>query len=182
MRFIKTEIGGVYIIEIEKKEDKRGYFARSYCEREFSDHGISMKIVQANIACNRERHTIRGLHYQSTPYAEKKLIRCMRGRLWDVALDLRPDSETFKHWTGVELSDENLAMLYVPAGCAHGYQTLVDDTTVLYMSSGYYAPDYEQGARWDDPVFNIKWKENKDIIISDKDKNWPDFSSLDCPD
>lgn len=176
MKFTETKIRSVFIINPEKNEDKRGYFARCYCEKEFASHGISTKIAQANTAYNRNKNTIRGLHFQIEPHAEHKLICCVKGRLWDVILDLRHDSPTFKQWMGIELSEYNPTMLFVPAGCAHGYQTLDDDTVIFYMVSDFYSPDHENGVRWNDPAFNIEWKERNNIIISDKDKNWPDFS------
>lgn len=176
MEFKKTEIAGAFIIDIEKYEDERGFFARGYCEKEFREQDISFKMVQANIGYSKRKYTLRGLHYQQKPHAEAKLVRCVQGALYDVIVDLRPDSPTYKKWTGIELSDDNYTMFYAPAGCAHGYQTLQDDTEVFYMVSAFYAPEFERGIRWDDPAFNIKWKETDNVIISDKDRNWPYFS------
>lgn len=176
MKFSKTEINDVYIINIDIKNDERGYFVRTYCKKEFAKRDISMNMKQANMAYNKNKYTLRGLHYQKAPYSEKKLIRCVRGCLWDVIIDLRPESSTFRQWMGLELRDDIPVMLYVPDGCAHGYQTITDDTEVLYMVSEFYSPEFERGIRFNDPAFNISWKSTDNIVISDKDKNWPDFS------
>lgn len=176
MIFRKGKITGSYIIDIEKYSDERGFFARGYCDKEFEAQGISFDMVQANIGFSMHKHTIRGLHYQTAPHAEAKLVRCTKGALFDVIVDLRKDSPTYREWTGIELTPENRTMFYVPEGCAHGYQTLKDETEIFYMVSAFYAPEYEHGLRWNDPVFNIQWKENEDIIISNKDQNWPNFS------
>lgn len=176
MIFKETEIGGAYIIEPEKFEDERGFFARGFCEKEFDEHGIEFKPVQANIGYNNKKNTLRGMHIQVGPHAESKLVRCTKGSLFDVILDLRKDSPTYKKWTGAELTAENRRMLYLPAGCAHGYQTLVDDTEVFYMVSAFYAPGFEKGVRWNDPLFNIQWKEHSDLIISEKDMMWADYT------
>lgn len=175
MNFKKTEIPGSYIIDIEKHADERGFFARAYCEEEFENEGISFQMVQANIGFSKNKYTLRGLHYQRAPHAEAKLVRCTQGALYDVIVDLRPDSPSYKSWIGVELTSKNRKMLYVPEGCAHGYQTLEEDTEVFYMVSAFYAPDYEQGIRWDDQAFKIQWKETDNITISEKDLQWPDF-------
>jgi len=131
--------------------------------------------MQANIGYSKKKYTLRGLHYQIAPHREAKLVRCTKGSLLDVVVDIRPDSPTYKEWIGVELSESNHTMFYVPEGCAHGYQTLEDDTEVFYMVSAFYAPEHERGIRWDDPAFGIQWREMDDIIISDKDRQWPDF-------
>lgn len=175
MVFKETEIAGAFIIEIEKYSDNRGFFARGYCEKEFNEQNISFEMVQANIGFSKKKHTIRGLHYQREPHAEAKLVRCTKGALYDVIVDLRPDSSTYMQWTGVELTSNNHKMFYVPKGCAHGYQTMEDETEIFYMVSAFYAPGFEQGLRWNDPLFNIQWKETDDIIISEKDQTWPDY-------
>ncbi len=176
MIFNETAIKDAYLIEIEKWKDQRGFFARSYCKKEFSEHNISFEPVQANIGFSKMSHTLRGLHYQLQPHAEQKLVRCVKGKLYDVIIDIRTDSATYKNWIGVELSEEHYTMLYIPKGCAHGYQTLVPETEICYMVSAFYEPDSERGIRWDDPAFNIEWKESKSLIISDKDRQWPDFN------
>lgn len=175
MNFKETEIVGSYLIDIEKFSDDRGFFARGYCEEEFANEGISFQMVQANIGFSKNKYTLRGLHYQVASHAEAKLVRCTQGALYDVIVDLRPDSPTYKRWIGVELTSKNRNMLYVPEGCAHGYQTMEDDTEVFYMVSAFYAPDHEQGIRWDDPAFTIQWKETDNITISEKDRQWPNF-------
>lgn len=175
MTFRETAIPGSYIINIERYADDRGFFARGYCEREFKNQGITFNIVQANIGYSKNKYTLRGLHYQVEPHREAKLVRCTKGGLFDVIVDLRTESPTYKEWVGVELTEKNHTMFYVPEGCAHGYQTLEDNTEVFYMVSSFYAPDYERGIRWDDPTFNIEWVETDDKIISDKDRQWPDY-------
>ena len=175
MIFIKTKLKGVFIIELEKHEDERGYFARAWCKKEFEVHGLNPNIVQANIAFSMQKGTLRGMHYQIGPYQEAKLVRCIRGAVFDVIIDLRPNSITYCKWLGVELSSENHTMLYVPEGFAHGYQTLENNTEVFYMVSQFYAPNSERGVRWDDPVFDIEWQETSDLVISEKDKNWPAY-------
>lgn len=174
MIFQETHLRGAYIIDIEKREDQRGFFARSWCQREFEEQGLSAQIVQANIAYNRLRGTLRGMHYQHPPYAEIKLIRCTRGAIYDVIVDLRPDSPTYCQWIGVELTAANYRMLYVPEGFAHGYQTLADDVEVVYQVSQFYTPGAEGGARYNDPAFGIEWPVEVSLI-SDKDRTWADF-------
>ena len=144
MIFIKTKLKGVFIIELEKHEDERGYFARAWCKKEFEVHGLNPNIVQANIAFSMQKGTLRGMHYQIGPYQEAKLVRCIRGAVFDVIIDLRPNSITYCKWLGVELSSENHTMLYVPEGFAHGYQTLENNTEVFYMVSQFYAPNPER--------------------------------------
>lgn len=178
MIFKEAEIEGAYIIELNKHEDKRGFFARSYCENEFKDEGISFSPVQANIGYSRNKHTLRGLHYQVNPHAEAKLVRCVKGKLYDVIVDLRQDSRTYGEWTGVVLDSDNHTMFFVPEGCAHGYQTLADETEISYMVSAFYEPDAERGIRWNDPAFDIEWFNTENLIISEKDQNWPDFKEL----
>ncbi len=173
MIFTKTKLKDAYIIEIEKWEDKRGFFARSWCQREFDAHGLISHLVQANISFNKKKGTLRGMHYQIAPYGETKLVRCIRGAIYDVIIDLRPDSPNCKQWIGVELTADNRKMLYVPENFAHGFITLEDNTEVFYQVSQFYSPEHERGVRYNDPAFGIKWPLDIEVI-SDKDKSWPD--------
>jgi len=175
MIFSETKLNGAYVIEPEKYEDERGYFARVFCENEFKSHGIKLNMVQSNIGFSSKKGTIRGLHYQVYPHAEVKLIRCLSGSIFDVIIDLRPESPTYRQWFGIELNSKNNQMLLVPEYFAHGYQSLVDNTEVFYQVSQFYMADAERGIRWDDPAFNIQWPEMIHPIISEKDKSWPDF-------
>ncbi len=176
MIFTPTRITGVFIIEPELIEDERGSFARTFCRREFARHGLNPNLVQCNISFNRKRGTLRGMHYQAEPHAEAKLVRCTRGEIFDVAVDLRPDSPTYRDWVGVELSAENRRALYIPEGLAHGFITLTDDTEVFYQMSESYHPECARGVRHDDPAFGIDWP-LRAICISKKDSTWPDFES-----
>ena len=175
MLFIETKLKGAFVIELEKYSDDRGFFSRAWCQKEFKEQGINSQFVQANIGFSKNSGTIRGIHYQIAPFEEAKLVRCIRGAIFDVVLDLRPELPSFKQWFGVELRDENRKMLYVPEGCAHGYQTLVDNTEVFYQVSQVYSPESERGIRWNDPEFDIEWPIDEDLVISEKDQNWPDF-------
>jgi dTDP-4-dehydrorhamnose 3,5-epimerase len=175
MIFKKTKLKGVFIIELEKHEDERGYFARVWCKNELKVNGLNSNLAQANTALSLQKGTLRGIHYQIAPYEETKIIRCIRGAVFDVVIDLRPNSITYCEWFGVKLSSDNHTMLYVPEGFAHGYQTLENYSEVFYLVSQIYTPGAEKGVRWDDPVFNIKWPEMSDLVISEKDKNWPDY-------
>lgn len=175
MLFIETKLKGAFVIELEKYSDDRGFFSRAWCQKEFKEQGINSQFVQANIGFSKNSGTIRGIHYQIAPFEEAKLVRCIRGAIFDVVLDLRPELPSFKQWFGVELSDENRKMLYVPEGCAHGYQTLVDNTEVFYQVSQVYSPESERGIRWNDPEFDIEWPIDEDLVISEKDQNWSDF-------
>ena len=175
MIFTKTALTGAYIVEPEKYEDNRGYFARVYCQNEFKSHGIRVNMVQTNISLSRKRGTIRGLHYQVHPYAEVKLIRCMKGSIWDVIIDLRPDSSTYRQSFGIELNPDNSRMLLIPENFAHGYQSLVDRTEVYYQVSQFYTPSAERGIRWNDPAFQIQWPEMNHPIVSQKDNQWPNY-------
>jgi dTDP-4-dehydrorhamnose 3,5-epimerase len=175
MIFKKTKLKGIFIIELEKHRDERGYFARTWCRNEFKENGLNSNLAQANTALSFQKGTLRGMHYQIAPYEETKIIRCIRGSVFDVVIDIRPDSITYGQWLGVELSFENQTMLYVPEGFAHGYKTLENNSEVFYLVSQFYTPDAERGIRWDDPAFNITWPETSDLIISEKDKNWPDY-------
>ena len=174
MKFLQTGIADAYLIEIEPMTDERGFFARSWCRREFERHGLNPDIAQCNISFNKKRGTLRGLHYQVEPYEETKIVRCTSGAIYDVIVDLRPKSSTFKKWIAVELTTENWRMLYIPSGVAHGFQTLVDDTEISYQISEFYHSDSSRGVRWDDPAFGIKWP-SADRVISEKDRQYPDF-------
>jgi len=173
MIFTETAIQGATIIELNKLGDERGFFARAFCAEEFAAQGLETTFVQANISRSKEKHTVRGLHMQTDPFGETKLMRCTRGAIFDVLIDLRPESPSFRKWFGVELNENNHKMLYVPAGCAHGYQTLTDDSEVFYPVTAPYNAKSEIGIRWDDPSFKIDWPEKTNAIVSDKDKAWP---------
>jgi len=175
--FLETSVDGVWIVEPERHADARGFFARTWCATEFARHGLSPCFVQASISHTPQRGTLRGLHYQAAPHAEAKLVRCTRGAIYDVAVDLRPDSPTFRRHAAVVLDADNRFALYIPEGCAHGFQTLTDDTEVLYQMSALYVPEAARGVRWDDPAFAIPWPP-ADRIIADRDRRYPDFS--DC--
>ena len=172
MKFIETKLKGAYIIEPERLEDERGFFARTFCQNEFEAHGLNPGVVQCNISYNKREGTLRGMHYQVAPMAEAKLVRCTRGAIYDVIIDLRPESSTYCQWAPVELTADNRCMLYVPEGFAHGFQTLEDDTEVLYQMSAFYTPDCVRGVRWDDPAFGIEWPLSS-RIISKKDMSYP---------
>jgi dTDP-4-dehydrorhamnose 3,5-epimerase len=174
MIFTEMCLKGAFCIDIEPVEDERGFFARSWCQREFEAHGLRTQWVQCNISFNRQQGTRRGMHYQGAPYAEAKLLRCTRGAIYDVIIDLRPESATFKRWAAIELTAANHRILYIPEGFGHGFQTLEDDTEVFYQMSQFYAPEYARGVRWDDPAFKISWPAGK-YIISEKDRSFPDF-------
>lgn len=162
-------------MDLERREDERGFFARGWCRRELEARGLVAGVVQANIAFTVRRGTIRGLHYQIAPFEEAKIVRCVRGAVWDAIVDLRPDSATYGQWLGVELTAANRRQLYVPKGCAHGYQTLTDDCEVLYFVSEFYAPTAERGIRWNDPAFAITWPIRDGLEVSAKDRGWADF-------
>lgn len=175
MRFIETPLKGAFVIEPDRIEDERGYFARSYCQSEFSKQGINLDIKQCNISFNKDKGTLRGMHYQEKPHEEAKLVRCSRGAIYDVIIDLRADSSTFKQWFSIELNQESNKMLYIPEGFAHGFQTLQDNSEVFYEMFESYYPELARGVRWDDPVFGITWPDDQ-RVISDKDASYPDFS------
>jgi dTDP-4-dehydrorhamnose 3,5-epimerase len=169
-------LDGSYTIEIEKRGDDRGFFARLFCEREFAQHGLETRFVQINNSLSAKRGTLRGLHYQLPPAAEVKVVRCVRGALWDVILDLRAGSPTFGKWFGSELSADNRRMMYVPRGFAHGFITLTDDAEAIYLVSDFYSPDNERGVRFDDPGHQIAWPINP-TEVSEKDRKWPDLNT-----
>lgn len=174
MIFTETEIPGAFVIDVKQLEDERGFFARGYCAHEFAEHGLVPQVVQSNISHNIKKGTLRGMHYQVMPFAETKLVRCTRGAIFDVIIDLRTASKTYGRWVGVELTEANYRMLYVPQGFAHGFLTLVDHCEVTYHVSEFYAPNAEQGIRYNDPAFNIRWPLAV-AVISEKDGNWPDY-------
>ena len=174
MLFAETKLPGAFVIDLELREDERGFLARSWCQREFEERGLNPRLVQCNVSFNKKRGTLRGMHYQAKPYEEAKLIRCTRGAVYDVIIDLRPDSPTYLRWEAGELNEHTHRMLYIPEGCAHGFQTLEDSTEVFYQMSEIYQPESARGVRWDDPAFGIPWPEGP-RIISVRDQSFPDF-------
>jgi dTDP-4-dehydrorhamnose 3,5-epimerase len=176
MTFAESKLKGAFVIEVDKREDERGFFARTWSETEFRAHRIDFAPAQSSISYNRIKGTLRGMHHQAAPFQESKLVRCTRGAIFDVIIDLRRDSPTYSAWFGIELTADNYRMLYVPKDFAHGFQTLMDDTEVLYLMSDAYNPESERGIRWNDPAFAIKWP--LDITaISDKDRTWRGLSA-----
>lgn len=175
MRFIDTGLAGVLVIEPEVVRDERGFFARVWAEDEFKERGLLSRVVHANVSGNPRAGTLRGLHYQTKPHEEAKIVRCTRGSIFDVALDLRSDSPSFRKWISFELNEQNHRMLYIPEGCAHGFQTLEDNSDVSYFMSHAYHSESASGIRWNDPAFNITWPLPVSII-SEKDRSYPDFS------
>lgn len=175
MKFTSLSVAGAYLIQQERREDERGFFARLWCEKEFRDQGLDPRIAQINTQVSRVAGTLRGMHFQTGEHAEVKIARCLRGAAFDVAVDLRPASPTFRRWVGVTLSGENGDMLYLPEGCAHGYLTLQPDTEMMYFASSPYAPAAATGVRFDDPAFAIDWPREV-VMVSAADRAWPDFS------
>ena len=174
MNFQKTAIHGVFEIRLEPVSDERGFFARTWCRDEFRSHGLSSEIVQCSLSHNSKKGTLRGLHHQLAPFQEVKLVRCAQGAIYDVAVDLRVGSPTFKRWTAATLSAAEGNMFYIPEGCAHGFLTLEDHTEVFYQMSQVYHPDSARGVRWNDPAFGIEWPGNVEVI-SERDRTYPDF-------
>jgi dTDP-4-dehydrorhamnose 3,5-epimerase len=174
--FTPTQLEDAYLIDVERHADERGFLARVFCEREFAEHGAPMHIVQSSTIHSPRRDTLRGLHYQVAPHSEIKLVRCTRGSIFLVMVDLRLDSATSGGWLGVELTADNERLAYVPEGFAQGYQTLEDDTEVLYQMSHEYVPEAARGVRWDDPAFGIDWPAAGERLISERDQAWPDHS------
>jgi dTDP-4-dehydrorhamnose 3,5-epimerase len=174
MIFTETKLPGAFVVDIERFTDDRGFFARTYCQREFERVGLKQTIAQCNMACNAKAGTLRGMHWRSEPHPEAKLVRVVRGAIVDVIIDLRPNSKTYLQHVAVELTAENHRALYVPCGFAHGFQTLVDDSHVFYQMSEYYDPQYDRGARWDDTAFGIQWP-LANPIIHPRDRAYPDF-------
>jgi dTDP-4-dehydrorhamnose 3,5-epimerase len=178
MKFIETKLKGAFIIEPDKLEDERGFFARTFCRKEFKEHGLDFEIVQCNISFNQKKGTLRGMHYQASPHEEAKLVSCTRGAIFDVILDLRRDSPTAGEWEAFELRDLDNKMIYISKGLAHGFQTLEADTEVFYQMSEFYHPECARGIRWNDPEFGIIWPETQFRIISMKDKSYPDLKYI----
>lgn len=175
MIFTETPLPGGYLIEPERREDDRGHFARVWCRREFAEHGLSAELVQVNVGFSRRRGTLRGMHHQTPPHAEVKLVRCTRGRVYDVMVDLRSDSPTHTRWFGAELTPDNGRMLYVPEGFGHGYLTLTDDAEISYQTSRSYVPDAATGVAYNDPAFGIDWP-IAPAVISEADRAWPSYT------
>ena len=175
MNFTETKLKGAYVIELDRIEDDRGFFFCSWCQKEFTQRGLNPHLVQCNISFNLKKGTLRGMHYQAKPHGEAKLVRCIKGGIYDVIIDLRPDSPTFQEWFAVELNSENRKMIYIPEGMAHGCQTLADNTEVFYQMSEFYYAELARGVRWDDAAFRIDWPEISQRVISEKDRNFPDF-------
>lgn len=174
MIFTETKLEGVFIIEPERLEDERGFFARTWCQQEFEAHGLNARMAQCSISFNKKRGTLRGMHYQAAPHEEVKVVRCTMGSIYDVIIDLRKHSRTFKQWIAIELTAQNRVALYIPEGFAHGFQTLKDNTEVFYQISEFFVPDSSRGLRWNDPAFNISWP-SVDRVISHKDQLYEDL-------
>ena len=174
MNFVATPLAGVFVVEIEPIADQRGLFARTFCRDEFAAQGLVPDLVQCSVSFNKQRGTLRGMHYQLMPHGEAKLVRVTQGSIYDVALDLRPDSPSYCRWFAVELSAENRRALYIPVGCAHGFQSLEDEAEVFYQMSACYQPEAARGVRWDDPEFAIDWP-GEVQSISERDRSYPDF-------
>lgn len=176
MIFTETKLAGAFVIEVEKIEDERGFFARTFDREEFASHGLNPNLAQCNVSFNKKKGTLRGMHFQAAPHEEAKLVRCTRGAMYDAIIDLRPESPTFRQWTSAELTAENRRMLYIPEGFAHGFQTLEDDTEVFYQMSEFFHPESGRGVRFDDPSFGVEWPPGEKVI-SEKDRKYPDFVS-----
>lgn len=176
MALTETTIEGVVILDPRRFEDKRGFFSPAFSAREFEERGLAASFVEGNISHSIKRGTIRGMHYQAEPHGQGKLVRCTRGSIYDVAVDIRPGSKTYGQWVGVELTAENRRMLYIPGDCGHGFQTLADDTEVFYLVTSQYTPHAERGFRWDDPAFRIEWPEVGERVIIERDRTYPDYN------
>lgn len=174
MKFLETKLVGVFEIHLELNSDDRGFFARTWCEREFANRGLASKVVQCSVSLSRRKGTLRGIHYQAAPFAEAKIVRCTAGAIYDVVLDLREESTSFKQWFGTVLSAENRKSLYIPERCGHGFLTLAGETEVLYQMSEFYHPESALGVRWNDPAFQIEWP-GKVEVVSERDRTYPDF-------
>ena len=176
--FRETKLKGAFVIEPEEFKDDRGFLKRSFSQKEFAEHGLNPNVAECNISFSKNRYTIRGMHFQKPPFAQAKLVRCTKGAVYDVIIDLRPDSETFKQWIGETLTEQNRLMLYVPEGFAHGFQTLENDSEVFYQMSQVYAPKSEGGVRWNDPAFGIAWPAMDGITIKPRDEEYEDFKGF----
>ena len=172
MKFTETKLKGAFLIEIERIEDERGFFARSFCRREFEQQGLNPNVVQCSLSYNRHKGTLRGMHYQAAPHQETKIVRCVRGAIYDVIVDLRHSSPTFRCWLAATLTSDERNALYVPEGFAHGFYTLTDDTEVMYQMAEFYYPESARGLRWDDPALGIRWP-GQTMIASEKDLTYP---------
>lgn len=179
MLFRETKLAGAFVIEMEQHEDERGFFARSWCQKEFAQHGLNARTVQCNVSFNKVKGTLRGMHYQVSPCQEAKVVRCTRGSIYDVIIDLRPESKTYKEHISEVLSGDNYKALYVPEGFAHGFQTLDDNSEVYYQMSEFYSPENQRGLRYDDPAFDIHWPMTA-AVISERDRKYPDFKEEKC--
>jgi len=175
MIFHETRLNGAFVVELELKKDMRGFFARTWDQEVFREHGLATNVVQSNLSFSKKAGTLRGMHYQVAPHEETKLIRCTKGEIYDVVIDLRPTSPTYKQWSAFQLTEDNYQMLYVPKGFANGFESLTDDVELIYHVSEFYSPESERGVRWDDPQFGIKWPDVPVRTISEKDRNWPDY-------
>jgi dTDP-4-dehydrorhamnose 3,5-epimerase len=176
MLFAETKLEGAFVVDLDLREDVRGFFARAFCRAEFEQHGLNGTIAQCNISFSERRGTLRGLHYQVPPRTECKLVRCIRGSIFDVIVDLRPSSSTWLKWVGVNLNADNRRAIFVPEGFAHGFQTLEDGSEVLYQVSQFYSPEHERGLRWNDPAIAIEWP-IATSVISERDQSHPDITS-----
>jgi dTDP-4-dehydrorhamnose 3,5-epimerase len=172
MIFTPSPLAGVYVIDIERRIDERGFFARTYCAQEFAEQGLGPELRQCSVSCNPHKGTLRGMHYQGAPHEEHKLVRCTAGVIYDVIVDIRPASPTYRRWFGAELSADNRRALFIPPGCAHGFLSLTDHTEVYYMISVAYAPDFSRGVRWNDPAFAIEWPFTP-TTLSSRDAAYP---------
>jgi dTDP-4-dehydrorhamnose 3,5-epimerase len=177
MEYHESKIRGVFEIRIEPKEDERGVFARTWCQKEFEERGLNPRLVQCSLSFNTKKGTLRGMHYQAEPYAEAKLVRCAQGSIYDAVIDLRAQSPTFRNWISVVLDAKKRNMVYIPEGCAHGFLTLEDGSEVFYQMSQFYDAGSARGVRWDDPAFRIAWPQ-KVTVISERDRTYPDFEYL----
>lgn len=177
MIFTKTEIEELYVIQLEPRNDSRGYFSRNFCKNELAKIGVKFDIAQTNRSLSLKKGTIRGLHFQKFPKSESKIVQCIKGSIFDVVLDLRPDSKTYKKWVGKELSAKNMTLMLIPKGCAHGFQTLEENSVVEYFVDEFYSPKYESGVRWDDPAIGINWPISE-VYLSEKDKKLPGINDL----
>jgi dTDP-4-dehydrorhamnose 3,5-epimerase len=175
VRFVPTKLDGAYLVELERHDDERGFFARTWATEELAAHGLASEVVQCSVSRNTRAGTLRGMHFQTAPHEEVKLVRCTAGAIYDVIVDLRPGSRSFREWLAVELTAEIGTALYIPKGFAHGFQTLVDATDVLYMMSDPYVPEAASGVRWDDPAFEIEWPAAEVRTMSERDRAWPDY-------
>ena len=173
--FEETKLKGAYIVKPQRFDDERGFLSRSFSAREFEERGLNPCVAECNISFSKKKHTVRGMHFQRGPHAQAKLVRCTRGAVFDVIIDLRPDSDTYAQWIAAELTEENRHMLYVPEGFAHGFQTLVENTELFYQMSVCYTPGSEGGVRWNDPAFGINWPEREVVTINERDRTYADF-------